>query len=104
MIPETKRRLTIGIIALVLLTAALALALSGEGNQNQMLKSALWRVGAVMGLLWAAYNDLVRLPKWFFPVVLGSVVIIALKPKAAFILIPIFLFLAFIRPRRQRGK
>lgn len=100
MVPEAKRRLTIGIIALVLLSAALTLTL-GEGSQNEMLKAAFWRVGSVMGLLWAAYDDLVRLPKWFFPIILGSVVIIALKPKAALILIPLFLFLTFIRPRRR---
>ena len=101
MIPEARRRLAIGIIALVLLTAALVVTFSSLGNENAMLKAAFWRVGAIMGLLWAAYDDLIRLPKWFFPVVLGSIVIVALRPKAALILVPIFLFLAIIRPRRR---
>jgi hypothetical protein len=100
MVPESKRRLTIGIIAVLLLAAALVLTFVME-DQNAMLKAACWRVGAVMGLLWAAYEDIVRLPKWFFPVILGCVVIIALKPKVALVLIPIFLVLAIIRPRRR---
>lgn len=100
MIPEAKRRLTIGILAVVLLLAALYLTWFVD-SENLMLKSAFWRVGAIMGLFWAAYDDLVRLPKWFFLVIFGSVVIIALKPKAALILIPIFLILAIIRPRRK---
>lgn len=104
MIPEAKRRLAIGIIALVLLAAALVVTisdLSSHSGNHMMLKAAFWRVGAVMGLLWAAYDDLIRLPKWFFPVIFGSVVIVAIRPKAALVLVPIFLILAVLRPRRR---
>ena len=99
------RRHAIGIIAIVLLVVAGALWLfPSEDNGFLGLQAACWRVGALMGILWVAYADVQRIPAWLLGVIPPLVVLLAWRPRLFFVVAPILLFIAFIRPRNPGKK
>ena len=94
------RHHAIGIIALVLLLGAAAIWIWPlEWSMQDALLGALVRVGAVMGALWLAYDDVKRLPPWIVAVVPLLLLTLAVKPKWFLIALPIVIALAILRPR-----
>lgn len=94
------RRPMIGIIALVLLTAAVVLAVRPlDWGGHQALLAACVRVGAVMTALWLAYPQVSRLPKWIVPTVLIAAIVVAIRPKLIVIAVPLLVALVVLRPR-----
>ena len=97
------RRHAIAAIAVLLLAAAAVLWLwpPVEGG-SPALEAALWRVGAVLVVLWLAYPDLDRLPAWLLGVVPVVFILIAARPRWFLYLVPIFLVLGFRQSLRRR--
>ncbi len=96
-------RPTVGTVALVLLGAAVALwARSPDWDREQVLLAACVRVGLVMGAIWLAHPQLVKLPTWLPNVMLVVAIVVALKPKLIVIAVPLLLLLLWLRPRGGR--
>ncbi len=100
------RRHAIGAIALLLFAGAMAFVIwepRAVGWQVQF-QAACWRVGAGMAVLWIAYPDLQRMPPWVWAVLLAAMVVIAAKPRAAMLIVPLIIILAVLRPRFGQRK
>ena len=50
-------------------------------------------------MIWLAYTDIRRLPAWLFGLLLAIVVLVALRPRAALLALPVIIALAILRPR-----
>lgn len=91
-----------GIIALLLLLGSgLLFLLHPEWDQTQAFASSALRIGLVLGAIWLAYPELVRLPKWLIPLLIGVAVTIAFRPRSALFLVPIVLVVLVLRPRKK---
>ncbi len=96
-------RPTVGTVALVLLGAAVALwARSPDWDREQVLLAACVRIGLVMGAIWLAHPQLIKLPAWLPNVMLVVAIVVALKPKLIVIAVPLLLLLLWLRPRSGR--
>ncbi|HVX13205.1 MAG TPA: hypothetical protein VHC22_18615 [Pirellulales bacterium] len=93
-------RPAVGLIALVLLAGAAACKLLDIGSSA--MASAFWRVGVIMGLLWLALPELLRVRGKFVWVLLaGAVGIIFLRPKLAPVVLVFCVIYAVIRSRSK---
>jgi hypothetical protein len=94
------RRLAIGLIAIVLLLIAVVLQIGQWEDPNAAdLESACLRIGAVMAVIWLAYEHLHRVPAWLWfslPVLLFA---LARRPQWLLFLVPLVIALAILRPR-----
>ncbi|MCA9269394.1 MAG: hypothetical protein KDA41_13025 [Planctomycetales bacterium] len=90
------QRHAIGAIAIVLLIGGVVILL---GDPSSFWASGALRVGAVMAALWLALPQLVAMPAWLYAPVVGGAVLIACRPKLAWILLPIALVIWALRPR-----
>ena len=71
-------------------------------TNTTMLAAALLRVGTLFCVIWLAYPDLKRIPKWIWAGLLVSVVVIAVRPRAALVLLPLLGIIAWLyRPARR---
>ena len=98
-------RPTVGIIALAFLGGALALwvrPLDWDGYLAML--GACVRIGLVMGAIWLAHPQLVKLPAWLPNVMLVAAIGVALKPRLIFIAVPLLLLFFWLRPRSGKGR
>jgi len=97
------RRHAIAAIAVVFLIAAAALWLwpPVEGGVPA-LEASLWRVGAVLVVLWLAYPDLRHMPAWLVGTVPIVVVLVAARPRWFIFLVPVLLVLGVLQSLRRR--
>ncbi|MHB8901779.1 MAG: hypothetical protein ACYC6Y_23740 [Thermoguttaceae bacterium] len=97
------RRQILGICALVLLACAVAFRIwpPESDAMNSMLNGACTRVGILCLVVWLAYRDLERLPPWIGSVLLVSVAIVAIRPRWAFILIPLVVALMMLGRKKK---
>jgi hypothetical protein len=75
-------------------------ALGAEGGANGL------KMGLIFGLLWLAYDDLIRLPKWLLPA-LAVVVFAMLKFKWLLLAVPVVAavgWLLYPRSRQRPGQ
>lgn len=94
------RRHAIGAISLVLLgIAAGFLIWPPTGPNGQDLESACLRVGAVMAVIWLAYQHLERVPAWLWFALPVFLLALARRPQMLLFLIPLGIVLAILRPR-----
>ena len=92
------RRRLIGIIALVLILGAVVFWFWPPQTAGfQQLEAACWRVGALMAVLWLAYDEVARLPGWMLAAIPLLALILALRPKWFLIALPIILVLALLK-------
>jgi hypothetical protein len=63
--------------------------------------SAGLRVGLVMLVLWVAYPELIKLPTWISLATLVATPIIAWRPRAALVIIPILILVWILYPRAK---
>jgi hypothetical protein len=92
-------RPTVGLIAIVLLGTALALWIIPSGLQShQALLGACLKVGAVMGALWLAHPQLMRLPKWMAAAAGITAVVAAVKPRILFVAVPLLFIVWSLMP------
>ena len=97
------RKHLIGIIALVLLSGAVFFWINPPDEGIGFgLEAACWRVGALMTVLWLAYDELYRVPAWLWPMALTLLVILAIRPRWFVFAVPIIVALAILRPRFGR--
>jgi len=54
-----------------------------------MLQGSSFRIGAIMAVVWLAYEDLTRLPKQWVVGTILALVIVAIRPKILWGLLPI---------------
>lgn len=96
-------RPTIGIITLLLLAAIPALHYSLPVDEARLWVSGCLRVGLIMGGLWLAHPQLVKIPHkvllFFFLGFFALMVFIIKQPRAIALLAAIAIFLAWFRPR-----
>jgi hypothetical protein len=96
------RHLATGIIALLLLVGSgLLFLLRPEWDESLAFASSSLRIGLVLGAIWLAYPELIRLPKWLIPLLIGAAVTVAFRPKSALFLVPIVLVVLILRPKRK---
>jgi hypothetical protein len=93
-------RPTVGLIAVVLLGTALALALfPSESHSQQALLGACLKIGSVMAALWLAHPQLQRLPAWLATAAVITAVIAALRPRILFVAVPVLFAVWLLKPR-----
>lgn len=74
-----------------------------EGIDNtEGLEAAGLRVGLVMVALWLAYPELVKLPTWISVATFVATPIIAWRPRAALIVLPVLLVTWILYPRSKK--
>ena len=94
------RRHILGIMSLLLIAGAVFFwAWPPQNAAAQQFEAACWRLGALTSILWLAYKDVRRLPAWAGLVLLGFVVVVAIRPRLFLVAIPVILALAILRPR-----
>lgn len=100
------RRHIIGVCAIVLLGSGGILQFWGDsGNQNLMLlQAACLKVGPVCLMLWLAWPELMRVPKWLYIVILGSLIVIAYRPWTILLAFPLLLAYSILHPRDKSEK
>ncbi|HQU45854.1 MAG TPA: hypothetical protein PK867_23770 [Pirellulales bacterium] len=96
-------RPTVGLIALALLAGAAACWLFGYGSAA--IEGAFWRVGLVMGLLWLALPDLLRVRHKFWLFVFLAVMSMAVvRPKLLPLALLFCVIYAVLRPRSAKSR
>jgi hypothetical protein len=88
-------RPTIGLIAILLLAAGIALRWSSD----ETVSSACLRVGAVMTILWLAEPQMRDVPRWAAIAGVGGLFIAMRWPKFLVLALPIAVVLWILRPR-----
>jgi len=97
------RRHLIGILGLLLLLGILVTWNWGsESAWRVYTKSACWRLGPLLVILWLAFPQFDRMPSWLWFYVGAVLVVAALRPKVLLVLIPIIIVLAIVKPRIGR--
>ncbi len=95
------RRHALGLIAVVLLAGGGVLWVWPFYGGAAELQSACWRIGALCGALWLAYDQLRVIPWWLWIAMPVVLVVAARRPQLLAVLIPALLVLAVLRPRRS---
>lgn len=91
----------LGLITVVLLVGGGVLWVWPFYGGAAELQSACWRIGAMCGALWLAYDQLRGIPWWVWlplPIVL---LVVARRPQLLVIVIPVLLVLAVLKPRKS---
>jgi hypothetical protein len=57
------------------------------------------RLGAIMAVWWLAYPDLRRLPAWLLASMPVLVIVLARWPRYIFLVVPLIVILAVLKPR-----
>jgi hypothetical protein len=100
---DSYRKTIIGLLAIFFLLGGVSCYFwppsSGIGLE---WKAACWRFAPVMAVLWIAYDELKRVPRWAW-VVLPIVLIIIIRwPKLALLCIPLAILAALLKVRLKR--
>jgi drug/metabolite transporter superfamily protein YnfA len=96
------RRHATGVIAVVLLLlAAWFYVWPPTGPVGQELQAAFGRIGVVMAVIWLAYDQLKRMPRWLLWTIPLLAIAFVLPPLRRYllILVPLVIVLAILRPR-----
>ncbi len=57
-----------------------------------------------MGVIWLAYPEVARLPRWLLGTVPVLAVFLALRPKLFLIAVPVVIALAILKPKAPRQR
>ncbi len=99
------RRHIIGILAVLLwLGAAWFYLQPPEGSAAAQFEAACWRMGALAAIIWVAYDDIHRMPRWLWGIALLVLVAVAVRPRLTLLAIPLVVALAVLRPKWGRRK
>lgn len=99
------RRVILGILAVVFVAGGASLYFFDQAEETMPGASGvLLRVGAVLGAFWLAYPQLSSIPWWFVQAALVAALLVAFRPKAALVVLPILAVLWIIRPKKRGPK
>ena len=97
------RRHAIGVIAIVLLLGAgLLWVWPLEVAWYEPLKSACFRLGPCMAVLWLAYPEVKRLPAWAWGIIPVLLVLIAWRRAVFLYLLPFIIVLVILHLASRR--
>lgn len=98
------RRPLIGGIAVVLLVSGFVSLQFPQliGASADTVSAGCIRIGAIMGALWLAYRDLDRIPSWLWTGLVVVLAIVALRPRAAIVILPVLMAVWMIMPKRRK--
>jgi len=98
------RQHVLGILGLILLVGAVYFRYWPMADERWQVwtLSACTRLGPVLVILWFAYDDLQRVPRWLLPVVLIVLIVLAIRPKLLLLAVPVLVALAILRPRFEK--
>lgn len=101
---SNDRRPLIGGIAVVLLVFGFTALQFPQfvGSSADTVSAGCIRIGSIMGALWLAYRDLHRIPSWMWTGLIVVLAIIALRPRAALVIIPVLITIWMVMPKRPR--
>jgi hypothetical protein len=72
-------------------------------EHEALVVSFLWRLGALTAVLWLAYPDLMRIPRWLALAVPVLVIVLVKWPKMIFVVVPALIVLVVLqRTLRQK--
>lgn len=95
-----RKRSLVGLLAVALIVAAMAVRWAAPDGSNVFAVSALTRIGLVLGALWLAWDSLRRPARWLPPGIaaLGilGLLAIASQPRLAAVLLPAIGLLIFL--------
>ncbi len=95
-------RAKVGILAIVLLLAALILAtVPQQTDQTAMWAAACQRVGFLLAVMWLALPELQRLSPWYAVAVVGVLIVMARFPRYLVAAVIVAILFLFLRPRMQ---
>jgi len=87
------RRTLLGIVSLLFLAASGTIYFQGVTDDNIFLLSVCQRVGIVLGAMWLAYDQVLKLsrksPSWMLGCIAACLLVIVVRPKAIFIVAPL---------------
>jgi hypothetical protein len=70
---------------------------------SEQIVSFLWRLGALTAVLWLAYPDLMRIPRWLAAAVPIVLIVLVKWPKLIFVIVPAIITLVVLqRAFRQK--
>jgi len=96
------RRHAIGLIAIVLLVIAVIMQIGQWEDPNAAdLESVCLRIGAVMAVIWLAYDHLQRAPAWLWWALPVLLIVLARRPQWLLLLVPLVIALAILRPKKR---
>ncbi len=75
-----------------------------SGADTEQLHAACWRIGALTGALWLAYDHLQRVPWWIWAFVPVVLIVLARRPVLLLAIIPMLLAIAVLKPRKARRR
>ncbi|MFZ5830988.1 MAG: hypothetical protein ACOY3P_12920 [Planctomycetota bacterium] len=82
-----------------MLGCAAALAAGVGAETFGQMAGVLWRAGAMLAVVWLAYDQVQRLPAWLLLVLPLLLLVVALKPRWLLWAIPVVVLLVLLRPR-----
>ena len=95
-----RKRSLVGLLAVALIVAAMAVRWAAPDGSNVFAVSALARIGLVLGALWLAWDSLRRPARWLPPGIaaLGILALLAIasQPRLAAVLLPAIGLLIFL--------
>jgi hypothetical protein len=95
-------RAKVGILAIVLLLAAVILSVMPEqSDQTAMWAAACQRVGFVLAVMWLALPELQRMSPWYAVAVVGVLIVMARFPRYLVAAVIVAILFLFLRPRMQ---
>jgi hypothetical protein len=95
-----SRKTLIGILAIVFLLGMLAFSFwPPTGSTGLEWQSACWRIGPLLAVLWLAYDELKRIPRWLWFVLPVAIFILVKWPKMMLLSIPFLILLAVLKLR-----
>jgi hypothetical protein len=97
-------RYYIAILASLCFLGAAAFAIWPPGPGYEQLDSFLWRLGALTAVLWLAYPDLMRIPRWLALAVPVLVLVLVKWPKLIFVIVPALIVLVVLQRTMRRGE
>jgi hypothetical protein len=96
------RRTILGILALFLLLGALICWIwTPESNAGREWQTVSARFGPLLAILWLAYPELQRIPRWFWLVIPVALFVVIKFPKTILLGIPILFVLWFLKMRME---
>jgi hypothetical protein len=97
---DSYRKTIIGLLAITFLLGGVGCFFwppsSGFGLE---WKAACWRFAPIMAILWLAYDDLKRVPRWLLVVLPIAVIVLVRWPKLALLCLPLLAIFAMLKIR-----